>query len=546
MRLDIGSKTTRKRLIRRYLDVMAKKKNVLTAEQREARNKRRAEARVESRKRTKEIVAAAQASGKMPAGPARKLIGRGDYAPRTRVLRGRGDFADSLASIAGDGIRKGVSWVSNKALGFLSGLFGSGDYATPSAHPNQNNLWTGAAVPTQVHSTADRAYVFRGREQIANIYSSDAAEGVQQTFDVNPGLSQFMEWLSIMAPGFSEWYPNGLVFEYVPAVSPQAPNSSGKLAMCVSYDNGEPDPENFKQMSQFQMSVQMPPYQAGLMAGECAPKATALNWYKVRTGDVPITDDAHSIYDWGKLHVRCGGQTTAGTLVGTVFVIYEIVFQKPLAPRQVGRTLTDVYTMTAASNSAYFGTARTARTGNTLGVTFPTNNSILFPSWLNTGKFLISLGYNGTSATAATPTVTLSNCSSLNWFSGGFGFEMAPAAGAAGTSLSYDFAVEITASGASITFSSGTIPTNASGTIMITVLDSDITIANRARVHYEQHWKKLDEQKADEMRYIQTMFANYVADKDTNFLAPPPCYNEDSDDEKSVVEVKQPHFKRAK
>lgn len=546
MRLDIGPKQTRKRLIKAYERTMAKQKKPRTPEQIAARSKRKAEKKVADATRTAAIIKAAKTSAEYPVGPARKLVGRGDYgAPRTRVLRGRGDFADSLAQVAGDGIRKGVNWVSNKALGFLSGLFGSGDYATPAVHPNQNTLWTAASIPTQVHSTADRAYVFRGREQVANIYSNSAAEGAMQSFDVNPGLSSFMEWLSVMAPGFSEWYPNGLVFEYVPAVSPQAPNSSGKVAMTVSYDNGDPDPTTFKDMSQYQMTTQAPPYQAQLMAGECAPKATALNWYKVRTGDVPITDDAHSIYDWGKLHVRAGGQATDGTLIGTVFVIYEIVFQKPLAPRTVGRTLTDAYALAGASSSAFCGTSRTARSGNTLGVTFPTNSQILFPSWLTNGKFLISFDYIGTSATAAVPTVTLSGCTGLNWFSGGTSAWLAPAAGVASTAMSFDMIVEVTSSPASITLSGGTIPTAAAGNMIITVIDADVSVFNRARTHYEAHWKKRDDEKFQEMKYIDDAIRRAMQ-PDEYALPMPPCRREkkvveqtdDDDDSVSVVSVK--------
>lgn len=543
MRLEIGSKTTRKRLYNLEKNHMAKKR---TPEQQAARAKRRKDKREKDAARTAAIVKAAKTSPEFPVGPARKLVGRGDYgAPRTRVLRGRGDFGDSLAQIAGDGIRKGVSWVSNKALGFLSGLFGSGDYATPAVHPNQNTMWTGAAIPTQVHSTADRAYVFRGREQIANIYSSELEEGVMQTFDVNPGLSNFMEWLSVMAPGFSEWYPNGLVFEYVPAVSPQAPNSSGKVAMTVSYDNGDPDPATFKDMSQYQMSVQAPPYQAQLMAGECAPKATALNWYKVRTGDVPISDEAHSIYDWGKLHVRAGGQASAGTLIGTIFVIYEIVFQKPLAPRTVGRTLTDAYSFTGASNAAYVGTARTARTGNNLDLSFPTNSTIMFPSWLTHGKFLVNIDYAGTPAAAAAATITLSGCTGLPWFNAGAASNQAPNATITAASMSLDVAVEITAANASITFSSGTICSAAAGTLMVTVLDADVTAFNRARHHYEAHWKARDQAKFEEMKYIDDAIRRAIGHDEAYIPMPPRRVerkvvepSDDDDDSVSVVSVK--------
>lgn len=438
----------------------------------------------------------------------KEIAGKGDYQPRTRVLRGRGDYADSIGKVVGDGIGGGVSWLARKAGGFLSGLFGMGDYASHSELPAQNTLVSGAAIPVQVHSTKDREFVFRGREEICDVFSSADADGVQVTYDVNPGLEDFMEWLSQIAPAFSEWYPNGLVFEYVPAVSPQSADANGKVAICISYDNGDPDPGSFKDISQYSMSVQFPPWKPGLMAGECKPALTALNWFKVRTGDVAIADEAHSLYDWGKLHIRAGGQANTGTLIGTIFVVYEIVFQKPLAPRPVGRTLTDVYTLSTASNAAYFGTSRTARVGNTLGASFSGNSTIVMPSWVNHGKFLMNVELNGGSVTIAQPTVTLTGASLLGWMPGGVTNWACPGAGAASTLWSYDCFFEVTSASATIAFTVGTVPTAATGTLAITAVDTDVTVLNRRKQHYETYWKQKEDEKLQELKYVDDSVDN--------------------------------------
>jgi hypothetical protein len=446
----------------------------------------------------REILGKAIKGGYEPAAVPKNFVGKGDY--RTRTMRGRGDY--TIPGVIGDGIGKAVNWLSSKATSFLGGLFGSGDYASHPDNPEQNSLWGGASVPTQVHSTKDRAFVFRGREQITNIYSNSAEEGAQVSFDINPGLERFMEWLSIVAPGFSEWYPNGLVFEYVSAVSPQAPNSSGKVAMTISYDNGDPDPSSFRAMSQYQMAVQAPPYQSMLMAGECKPHLTALNWFKVRTGDVAITDDAHSVYDWGKLHIRSGGQATTGTLIGTVFVAYEIVFQKQLAPRPVGRTLTDVFNLTTTSSAAYFGTARTARSGNTLGLTFSSNNTFVFPSWVNSGKFLINVEHLGTAAVVAGMTFSATGATLLPWQPSASTTWAVPGAGVNTTVWSGDVVLEVTAPSATFTITGGTVPTAGAGVLIVTAIDTDVTVLNRRRNHYEQYWKAKEEEKLQELKYV--------------------------------------------
>jgi hypothetical protein len=465
-------------------------------------------AKSKAAKKAKKALKKAKMAAKVVKAVTKEVTGKGDYQARTRVLRGRGDYADTIGKVVGDGIGGGVSWAAKKVGGFLSGLFGMGDYATHSEVPEQNTFVSGAAIPVQVHSTKDREFVFRGREEICDIFSSSAAEGVQVSYDINPGLEDFMEWLSQIAPAFSEWYPNGLVFEFVPAVSPQSADANGKVAMCISYDNGDPDPGSFKDISQYSMSIQFPPLKPGMMAGECKPALTALNWFKVRTGDVQITDEAHSLYDWGKVHVRTGGQANTGTLIGTLFVVYEIVFQKPLAPRPVGRTLTDVWSATTVSSAAYLGTARTARTGNTLGLTFSSNNTIVFPSWVNHGKFLVTLEVSGSAAVIANPTVTYTGCSALAWNPGGAAAFNVPAAGVNSTFWSFDVGVDITAASATIAFSAGTIPTASNATLWVTALDTDVTVLNRRKNHYESYWKLKEDEKLQEMKYVDDSVDN--------------------------------------
>ncbi len=460
--------------------------------------------KVKSKLKKKAKKAAAKAVAK--AVIKKELVGHGDY--RTRVLRGKGDYADTIGKVVGDGIGGGVSWAAKKVGGWLSGLFGMGDYSTHAELPNQNTFVSGATIPTQVHSTKDREFVYRGREEICDIYSSSDPEGVQVSYDVNPGLENFMEWLSITAPAFSEWYPNGLVFEYVPAVSPQSADANGKLAMCVSYDNGDPDPGSFKDISQYLMSVQTPPWKPAMMAGECKPKLTALNWYKVRSGDVAITDEAHSSYDWGKVHFRAGGQATTGTLIGTVFIVYEIVFQKPLAPRPVGRTLTDVWNLTTASGTAPLGTARTAREGNTLGLTFSGNTTVVMPSWVNHGKFLLNLELFGTTAVIATPTVTLTGATGLAWMPAAGTYWGVPITGVNSQYYSMDFFFEVTAASATIAIGTGTLPTSASGVLTITAVDTDVTVLNRRKNHYESYWKRREEEKLQELKYVDESVSN--------------------------------------
>lgn len=468
---------------------------VKTAEQKLARKAKR-----QAKKAAKKVVVKAVT---------KEFAGKGNYLARTRVMRGRGDYADDIGKVVGDGIGGigkvvggGASWLARKAGGWLSGLFGFGDYASHTEKPEQNTFVSGASIPVQVHSTKDREFVFRGREEICDIFSSSAAEGTQVTYDVNPGLEGFMEWLSQIAPAFSEWYPNGLVFEFVPAVSPQSADANGKVALCVSYDNGDPDPGSFKDISQYSMSIQFPPWKPGIMAGECKPALTALNWFKVRTGDVAITDEAHSLYDWGKLHIRAGGQANTGTLIGTLFVVYEIVFQKPLAPRPVGRTLTDVWNCTTASNAAYFGTARTARDGCTLGATFSGNNTLVMPSWVNHGKFLLAVEYQGTAAVVTNVVATFTGATALAWMPGSATTLPCPGPGNNSSIYSLDVVFEVTAASATITLGTGVIPTAATAVVFITAIDTDVTVLNRRRNHYESYWKRKEDEKLVELKYV--------------------------------------------
>jgi hypothetical protein len=203
---------------------------------------------------------------------------------------------------------------------------------------------------------------------------------VQSNFQINPGDSQTFPWLSGIAARFQEYKIKGMVFHYIPTSGNAVASTNaalGSVMISTSYRaNDAPPMSKVEQLNEY-CSVECVPSETVCHPIECDPKENPFNIQYVRTTSVPA-EDSRLLYDLGVTTVATSGQQVTGTVLGDLWVTYEIELKKPIVASNVTspvETLSVTYTGTFSPTVWYptefsrFGTLEATATGKT--VTFP-------------------------------------------------------------------------------------------------------------------------------------------------------------------------------
>lgn len=272
------------------------------------------------------------------------LVGHGDYRSAkkkskatvsnntgARILRGKGDFIEDIgngvANVAGGLARTGVSWLANKARGWLGSLFGSGDYSSHGERMQANSLWANA--PVSVVSESSKPNIFRMREALVTLRSKDAF--TLRSFSLNPGLATTFPWLSVMARNYTQWKIHGAVLEYRKNCTQLQTAAQGRVLFSVRYDTSQPAPTDVSEVENQAGSVPGVPYENMLMPIECKPSMVTTNKLNLRSGDLP-PDQALQLYDHCILDVSNMGCGSAyeDVDIGTVYLAYDVELLNPV------------------------------------------------------------------------------------------------------------------------------------------------------------------------------------------------------------------------
>jgi len=213
-----------------------------------------------------------------------------------------------------------------------------------------------------------------------------------------------------------------------------------------------------------------------MMAIECAPQDQAQRLYYVRSGANPDGTDIR-LYDMLSFQIATQNMPDDYTGMGQLWVSYDITLCKSVSNNQLGFDLnTDHFQLVApaVAGPAYFGTSYTLKDHSNLGCTLDGGDGIIFPPTLGAGTFLISYSVTGASTALAAITLTLVNCIKLDMWNNNT-FDQRVNAGSTFTQYLHQFVVRITNFGATIVFSSGTIPgTPTFGDLIITQINGEI------------------------------------------------------------------------
>lgn len=388
-----------------------------------------------------------------------KIKGHGDYSIKPgKGYRGGGAYIGAgLGSAVGTAIAPGIGTALGAPIGAALGyaadkVFGWGDYTV-----KKNTLLHGGPPifdgPKYVR--------IRHREYLGDI--SSTVSFTNNSYPINPANQVTFPWLSQIADQFEQYRFNGLIFEFV-STSADALNSTntalGNVILATDYDAEDAAYANQQQMLSALFSNSGKPSSNIMHAVECAPDSLVTQWLYVRSSSVSNGPDAR-LYDLGNFQVATYG-SQAAAVIGQLWVTYDVVFQKPQMNNVLGLSLkTDHFIMTAPGTSAYFGTDAATNlgvAGSNLGCTLSAS-TLTFPPLLSGGEYMLIYTTNGSSATVVSPSISLTNCSLTQvWQNNAFSNSGTPNS-VVTTRFMYMAIVKITAQGASITLSGGTLPT---------------------------------------------------------------------------------------
>ncbi len=285
---------------------------------------------------------------------------------------------------------------------------------------------------------------------------------------INPGDDATFPWLSGVASNFQQYRFKGLLFEFV-STSADALNSTntalGTVVMATQYNVNRPAFVSKQEMEAYEFSCSTRPSASLIHPIECDPDETPMTHLYVRSGAVPSGEDAR-MYDLGKFQIATVGMQAAAT-IGELWVTYDIELLKPrLSPYG---SITGEYSRIANgafTNTDVFGSIQTTPTGD-LGITISSSGAgwdrVLFPAFINQGRFLVNISWVGANAALTLANPTLSNLTQESYFSlGTESNQYSPQTGATGARVQYSTVVTINgynAAGSYLQFTGMTLPT---------------------------------------------------------------------------------------
>lgn len=324
-----------------------------------------------------------------------------------------------MASLGGFAGKKLGSERIGRGIGSMLGkITGTGDYIV-----TQNTLGSRSVLgdgPLPTFSRGDHTLRVQFEEYIGDVVSSSDGSFRITKYAINPGIFSTFPWLSSIAANFDQWEPNGIVFHFSPTAGAYtASGALGSVIMATDYDPNDPDYEDKREMLASQFSCSGPP--TGFMSHpvECAKHLRMMNLLKNRFGSATPLQE----YDLGNFFVASVGCAN-NIVLGELKVSYDITFHKnQIYGGLLGRTtqVANFRSSTGVSNAAPFGIGQTYSSTSMFACNQTSNSDLVFPQSLKGGTFLVSLQWEGTSATTDVG-VTYSTSAIAGpkyWYSGG-------------------------------------------------------------------------------------------------------------------------------
>lgn len=368
--------------------------------------------------------AAPPAKPKAKAPPAQKkstTVNVSEAGKALRFLGGAGGTA--LGSFFGVPPSIGAS-MGTAAGGMVSRLLGQGDYEVKTNSliaPGASHLNSATVV---MGPDGRRGVRIQDREYIGTILGSTVFTNT--SYLINPANSATFPWLSSIAQSFDEWVPNGLAFSFksTSAAFNGSNQALGVVIGACEYDVADPAYTNRLEMESSAYCVSGKAAEDFVHMIECDPDERGRAVLKtLASASTPPYTSAMD-YHLGRFQVATEGQSAVGTVMGELWVSYDITFyKKQLFNGALGY---NIPTVMAVWNSPTFlaatpfgnGVLPNTTKGNLAFEINTTGSKIRFPSLAN-GMYFVEYRALGSGITASSgATWTYTNCTNAAAFSG--------------------------------------------------------------------------------------------------------------------------------
>lgn len=345
---------------------------------------------------------------------------------------GRGLYGKAIGSRIGEFAARRAG-ASARGVQFGSEIGGSiGDYGEAvlrgrgAYEMDTNGLFVGSSQMTAHQSTSGDEtgdITISHKEFLQAITPSSSSFQTQYFQAINPGLSEFAPWLAQIAQYYEEYELIQCMFEFKSLVTEGNSTAAGQVIVATQYNPlnspfvSQQNMENYVHAKSCKMTTSM------LHGVECDPHkrgGSAIEY--VRTSTVPAGQDAKT-YDLGVTQLSTVG-ASPGLTIGNLYVHYTVRLSKskvsvrgsnpnPSSILSVGgsSTLTlggligtqndrrnflclrdsvDGYLTETCTDSSYDPTGQ-------VRVFYESNDfttSIVFPAWVTTSRFLVTLNMN--------------------------------------------------------------------------------------------------------------------------------------------------------
>lgn len=271
----------------------------------------------------------------------RKIKGRGDY--QTFNLRGMAQKLDqALSSIPkGAFAYKGAQMGSR--FGPLGALAGKGLGAGLAAVTGYGNYSVRANSLSKVSTSVDMIPQFVKNDHSVRVTHREFVKDlvvpinpssfVLEDFLINPANKTLFPWLATMARQYSQYKIHGMVFAYKTMSSDITSGGAlGTVIMATNYNAIDRAYQSKIEMENSEFAVSTKPSMSLVHAIECDPKYSGLDVLYVRDPSYETTDtNDRRFYDYGRFQLATTGLPgTTGTVMGEIWVSYDIEFMKPV------------------------------------------------------------------------------------------------------------------------------------------------------------------------------------------------------------------------
>jgi len=341
------------------------------------------------------------------------LVGKGDYqmtSENHNALMSKLDKLDKKIPNVSGALSSGVKALAPKAGAFLgslvggapgalagsklgskvSSLLGFGDYkiSANSLIPGLQNM-EAAIVPK--FATGNNSVRIRERECLGDIFSASQANTFNlQSFPLNPANPSTFPWLSNIAPLYEQWWPHGIVFEFVSTSSEFNGTSQalGTVVMATNYNAIEPLFTSKLVMENEDYSNSMRSSCNGTHGIECDPKQRPLElMYVGYNTTTPV-----QFSSLGNFQLATTGVNNASVLLGELWISYDISFYKKSIINSFVTTTWYGITGSTSPSGPLIGSPVVQTGSSTLFSFLPivgTGTNVYFPATQTSGKYII-------------------------------------------------------------------------------------------------------------------------------------------------------------